>query len=306
MRKAFITRLCELAQNDSSVFLLIGDLGYGVVDEFFLKYPKRIINVGISEQNMASVATGMALEGKIVFIYSIGNFPTLRCLEQIRNDCAYHHANVKIVSIGAGFAYGSAGMSHHTTEDLAIMRALPNITLFSPADPLEASRVTQLAYETKGVCYLRLGKGREEHIHEKSLHFLTGEAIKIIDGSKICIFSTGSIIEEAKSAAENLNKQGISTALYSFPTIKPIDVELIRECKNRFKYIIAVEEHSILGGFGSSIAEILAEEPIGDAVLKRIGLQDCYTSIVGDQKYLRNFYGITSERIIEFALSVIL
>lgn len=304
MRNTFIKKLYSLAQIDNSLFLLIGDLGYGIVDKFSQDFPKQFFNAGISEQNMTSVATGMALEGKKIFTYSIANFPTLRCLEQIRNDCAYHEANVKIVSIGAGFAYGSGGMSHHATEDIAIMRALPNVTVFSPADSFETDRVTQLAYETKGTCYLRLGKGGEANIHNETQQFTVGEAIKVIEGNEICVFSTGAIITEAKKAVEKLNEIGISTSLYSFPTIKPIDVELIRKCKKKYRYIITVEEHNIVGGFGSAVSEVLAEEPFGDGVLKRIGINDKYSSIVGDQVFLREYFGISSEKIIEAVMRV--
>lgn len=300
MRSAFIKRLFDIAQTDPSVFLLIGDLGYGVVDEFSKHLANQFINAGISEQNMTSVAAGMGLERKIVFTYSIGNFNTLRCLEQIRNDCAYHEANVKIVSVGAGLVYGSLGMSHHATEDIAMMRAVPNVTVFSPADPYEALRVTQLAYETAGTCYLRLGKGNDEAIHNEPLKFKPGEALELIKGDKICVFSTGSITLEAKKAVQNLNEQGISTALYSFPTIKPIDKELIIKCKKKYRYIITVEEHNIVGGFGSAVAEVLAEEKYGEAVLKRIGIKDVFSSIVGNQQYLRKYYGISAEQIVEF------
>lgn len=304
MRSAFIKELFEIAEIDKSTFLLIGDLGYGVVEEFKDRFPEQFLNAGISEQNMTSVAAGMALEGRTVFTYSIGNFNTMRCLEQIRNDCAYHEADVKIVSVGAGFVYGSMGMSHHATEDIAIMRALPNVTVFSPADPYEAARVTQLAFETKGTCYLRLGKGNDVNIHTEAKNFDLGEALEVIKGDEICIFSTGAVSIEAMNAAIDLNQQGISTALYSFPSIKPIDEDLIRKCKKKYRYIITVEEHNIIGGFGSAVSEILAEENYGNAILKRIGIRDVYSSVVGNQQYLREYYGISSSKIIEFVRSI--
>lgn len=159
MRDSFVRTLLTLAQGDPNIELLTGDLGFGVLRPFWEALPDQFLNVGIAEQNMISMAAGMALEGKTVFVYSIGNFPTMRCLEQIRNDCAYPGANVKIVCVGAGFAYGALGMSHHATEDLAVMRALPGVTVFSPADRTEAEAVARAAVKTPGTCYIRLGRG---------------------------------------------------------------------------------------------------------------------------------------------------
>ena len=169
MRNTFVDTLCKLVTNNKNIYLMTGDLGFGVLNKFIENNPENFINAGIAEQNMAAVAAGMALEGKTVFTYSIANFPTLRCLEQIRNCIAYHNANVKIVSIGAGFAYGAAGMTHHATEDLSIMRAIPNMKVFSPADPNEAAAVTIAAYNIDKPCYIRLGKGREQLIHQQQI-----------------------------------------------------------------------------------------------------------------------------------------
>lgn len=299
MRNTFINTLQKLVVNDRNTILITGDLGYGVLNNFWETYPEQFINAGISEQNMTSVAAGMAIEGKKVFTYSIANFPTLRCLEQIRNDVAYHDADVKIVSIGAGMGYGSAGMSHHATEDLAVIRALPNITVFSPADPLETIEVTKKAYVMKGPCYIRLGKGGEKNIHDKNKSLDINGAIKILDGDNICIFSTGAITGEAYDAANELNKFRISTALYSFPIIKPIDYKTIESCSQKYDYIITLEEHNVIGGFGGAVAEVMAELPTRGAILKRIGLNDIYTGIVGSQEYLREYYGICCKSIVE-------
>jgi transketolase len=302
MRNTFVNTLCEIAQNDRRICLVTGDLGFGVLTKFWETYPEQFINAGISEQNMTSVAAGMALEGKIVFTYSIANFPTLRCLEQIRNDVAYHSANVKIVSVGAGFAYGGAGMSHYATEDLAIMRALPGITVFSPADPMETVEVIKAAVAIDGPCYIRLGKGGERNLHEPPIAFMPGRALRILDGDKVCLFATGAITSEAKEAAISLNSAGIGTALFSFPTIKPIDSELIKECAARYDLIVTVEEHNVVGGFGSAVAEVISGLPCR-AVLNRIGLNDVYPSIVGTQEYLRDYYGMSSKSIEEAVLS---
>ncbi|MDD3048713.1 MAG: transketolase C-terminal domain-containing protein [Bacilli bacterium] len=304
MRNMVVKTIHELAKNDNKLYLITGDLGFGVLTKFWEDYPKQFINAGIAEQNMTSVAAGMALEGNKIFTYSIANFPTLRCLEQIRNDVAYHNANVKIVSIGAGFAYGSAGMSHHATEDLAIMRALPEMVVFSPADPIEAGIVTKLAYNHDGPCYLRIGKGGEDQIHPENLNFKIGEAIKIKKGDDIVIFSTGAITSEALKAIEILKKQKIIVGLYSFPTIKPIDEKVIIECSEKMSLIITLEEHNKFGGFGGAVAEIMAENR-GKSRLKRIGLDNQYACAVGNQNYLRDYYDIDSKKIVDVVLDYV-
>ena len=200
MRDTFVKTLLEIAKKDKNVYIITGDLGFGVLKPFWEQLPDQIINAGIAEQNMTSIAAGLALQGKIVYTYSIGNFPTLRCIEQIRNDCAYHNANVKVVCVGGGFVYGSLGMSHHATEDIAMMRALPDVTVMAPGDLVEAACATKAIYETPGTCYLRLGRGGEKQIHEKIDNFEIGKAIKIRDGKNVAVFSTGAIFDEVDEA----------------------------------------------------------------------------------------------------------
>ena len=296
MRNTFVKTLVDIAEKDDNICLITGDLGFGVLNPFIEKFPNRFINAGIAEQNMTGVAAGMAKEGKTVVTYSIGNFPTMRCLEQIRNDCAYHNANVKIVCVGGGFVYGAHGMSHHATEDIAIIRALPEVIVFAPGDLVEAEEVTKAMINYKGTCYLRLGKGGEKRIHEKIENFKIGKAIKISEGSDIAIFSTGAILDEAVKVREELEKEDLKVAEYSFPTVKPIDEKVIIENTNKCKLIVTIEEHKIIGGLGGAVAEVMAENR-GGAKLLRIGLNDEYTSIVGTQAYLREQYGISSEKI---------
>ncbi|MFA7401859.1 MAG: transketolase, partial [Bacteroidales bacterium] len=203
MRFTFVNTLVEIAKKDRDVIVLLGDLGYGMFDPFFNELPEQIINVGIAEQSMTGLAAGLALEGKKVFTYGTCNFPTMRCLEQIRNDCAYQKANVKIVSANCGLAFKAHGMSHYATEDLAVMRALPNVTVVAPADPVESELLTEAIYKQQGTCYLRLGKGAEPTIYkEKINNYVLGKAIKIIEGKKIVFFSTGSITHEVLKAIE--------------------------------------------------------------------------------------------------------
>lgn len=299
MRDTFVRTLIEIAKKDPNVHLITGDLGFGVLKPFWEQLPDQFTNAGIAEQNMTSFAAGMALEGKTVFTYSIGNFPTLRALEQIRNDCAYHQANVKIVCVGGGFVYGSLGMSHHATEDLAIMRALPNVTVLAPGDLVEAEQSTHAIYQHPGTCYLRLGRGGEKRIHEGIDDFQIGKAIPILEGENVAIFSTGGILEEAMEAGEILKQKGIQPALFSFPTVKPIDRETILKGAEEFDLIVTVEEHTILGGFGSAVAEVLTEESKTLVKQVRVGLGDRYSSIVGSQQYLRHIYGMSAEKIAE-------
>lgn len=297
MRNIFIKTLNALASKDKDLYLITGDLGFNVLTDFMNSYPDQFINSGICEQNMTSVAAGIALEGKTVFTYSIGNFPTLRCLEQIRNDCSYHDANVKIVSVGGGFAYGALGMTHHATEDIAALRALPNTVVVAPGDLTETEYATKAVYEYKGTCYLRLGKGGEKKIHKSINNFQIGKAIIMNNGYDVAIFSTGGILEEALNASRELNQLNISTALVSFPTVKPIDKEVILSYANKVSLIVTVEEHNIIGGFGSAVAEILAENHT-KAIQVRLGMNDTYSSIVGSQAFLREYYGLSSSKIV--------
>lgn len=297
MRDTFVKTLIDIAKDNKDIELVTGDLGFGVLKPYWEQMPDQFTNAGIAEQNMTSMAAGMALEGKTVFTYSIGNFPTIRCLEQIRNDCAYHEANVKIVCVGGGFVYGSLGMSHHATEDLALLRALPNVVVMAPGDLVEAECATRAIANYPGTCYLRLGRGGEKRIHDKIENFQIGKAIKIQDGEKVAIFSTGAIFEEVKEAAEILKDKGINPSIYTFPTVKPIDKEVIEYCGENFDYIVTVEEHNIVGGFGSAVSEVLSELKNKKAVLVRIGLNDTYSSIVGSQKYLRDQYGMSANKI---------
>lgn len=302
MRDTFVETLIDIAKKDKNVHLITGDLGFGVLKPFWEQLPDQFTNAGIAEQNMTSFAAGLALEGKTVFTYSIGNFPTLRAIEQIRNDCAYHNANVKIVCVGGGFVYGSLGMSHHATEDLAMMRALPDVTVFAPGDLVEAEYATKAIYEHEGTCYLRLGRGGEKRIHNELENFQVGKAIKIKDGYNVAIFSTGAIFDEAIEASEILNEKGVIPALFTFPTVKPIDKETIEDCARKFDLIVTVEEHNIIGGFGSAVSEVLAEMKNNRARIKKVGLNDTYSSIVGSQKYLRNTYGMSAKKIVESIL----
>lgn len=298
MRNHIVSGIVELAEKDSRIVLITADLGFGVLETFRDCFPDRYINCGIAEQNMAAVAAGVALEGDIVFMYSIGNFPTLRCIEQIRNDICYHNANVKILAVGGGFSYGSLGMTHHATEDLSIMRALPNMRVYAPADPGEAAEVLREIYRVDGPCYVRLARGGDPVLHTP----MPGvKPLRLASEGNIAILSTGTILSEAKRAAEMLREQGVQVGLYSCPCVKPLDQEAIIAIAQQHRQIITVEENQITGGFGSAVMEMLAENGVCTCV-KRIGLRDTYTNVVGSQDYLRMWYGMDSNAIVETVL----
>lgn len=293
MRDAFIRALTELAAADERIVLVTGDLGYGVLQDFAERFPRRYINAGVAEQNMTAIACGMALEGFQVYTYSIGNFPTLRCLEQIRNDVCYHDADVKIVSVGGGFSYGQLGMSHFATEDLAIMRALPNMVVVAPSDPWEAAELTRQVSARRGPTYLRLDKSAAG-LPETPVTL--GQSRKIRDGSDVCLIATGGIVEEAVKAADLLAEHGVSVAVHAVATVKPLDPRLVA-IAGAARAVVVVEEHTIIGGLGSAIAEACMTAGAAPKRFLRIGLNDIYPTVVGDQRYLRETYGLDSDAI---------
>ena len=291
MRDHFIKRLSKLAQDNPRILLITGDIGFGVFDNFRASHPSQFINVGVAEQNMTSIATGLAMEGRIVFTYSIANFPTLRCLEQIRNDAGYHNANVKIVSIGGGFSYGPLGISHHATEDLAIMRSLPGMTVVSPCGYWETMEATEALTNIPGACYLRLDKSAgDDQPRDDKESYQIGKARLLRKGSDCTILVTGGILEEVLRASEMLDANGIGVRIVSMHTIKPIDTETILRAAEETGVLVTVEEHTIHGGLGGIVAETLLDNNIHPKQFLRIGLEAGFSSIVGSQKYLRQRY----------------
>ena len=303
MRDAFTRALMREAAKDPKLTLVTGDLGFGVLKPFWETYPEQFVNAGIAEQGMTGLAAGLAMTGRTVLTYSIGNFPTLRCIEQIRNDCAYHNANVKVVCVGGGFVYGSLGMSHHATEDMAILRALPGVTVFTPGDPHEVEAIVPVMLNTPGTCYLRLGRGGEPYLHAGPIEGYTApKALTLREGKDVALLSAGGILTQTVEAAKLLAEQGVSAEVVSFPCLKPIDRKKLIELSQRFKHIVTVEEHSIVGGFGSAVCEVIAEEGANCRV-HRIGMEDVYSTIVGTQDYLRGEYQMDAKAICERTLN---
>ena len=299
MRNAMLEALYDLASSNHNVMLLTADLGYGVFEKFEEMYSDQFLNIGVAEQNMMGVATGLALEGKIIFTYSIGNFPTLRCLEQIRNDACYHELNINIIASGGGYSYGGLGMSHHATEDLSFMRALPGITIVAPSTEWEAKNAITCLAEQQNVGYLRIDKSKV--ISNKNYNtFKLGKSITLRKGDDITIISTGGIAEEAMKASDELIGDNIKCRVLSMHTIKPIDNEAIISACKETKGIISIEENNIVGGLGSAITEVCMDYGVIPKYFHRFGIKDKYTTIVGSQSYLRGESGILSDNIVNF------
>ncbi len=299
MRTAFFQTLLDLAEDEERINLVVGDLGFGVVEPFAKRFPNRFLNAGVAEQNMTGVAVGMALSGKVVFTYSIANFPTLRCLEQIRNDVCYHKANVKIVAVGGGFAYGSLGMTHHATEDLAIMRALPEMVVMAPGDPVEVEHATRAIAAYGGPCYMRLGRAGEPRIHDMNIPFQLGRAIRIREGNDVTLVSTGDLLRTAIDVAEVLEKDGVHVRVLSMHTVKPLDTEEILEAAGETGAVVTIEEHSVVGGLGGAVAEVLAECDQFRGSFRRLGLPSAFSNCIGSQEYLRSKHGLSRDGIVE-------
>lgn len=271
MRTAYLDTLYRLASEDKRVYALISDNGAIVYDKYREDLPQQYLNLGISEANMLGMAAGMASCGKIPFAYTIGAFLAYRAYEFIRNDVCLQNQNVKIVGTGAGEVYSVLGPTHHTTEDLGGLRALPNLTILCPASPLETRKATRAAYEHEGPVYLRLGTNGEAEIYDTDYTYEIGKGITLRDGHDVTIIGTGSILKDALGIADALSESGISARIINIHTIKPIDKDIIIKAAKETGRIATVEDHNIIGGIGSAVSEILAEAGLG-VVFKRFGL----------------------------------
>lgn len=297
MRTNFINQLLEEAKHNEKIFLLVGDLGYHVVEPFAEQFPDRFLNVGIAEHNMAGVAAGLAMTGYNVYIYSIGNFPTLRCLEQIRNDIAYHHASVKIVSVGAGYAYGALGATHQATEEIGAIRAIPNMVVATPGDPVEAKAIATLSANYDGPMYIRLGKAGEKVVHEDAIDLHIGDILPLKQNSnnKTAVICCGSILDAARHQIADNN---LSYNLYSVPFVKPLNNEqLLNIVQSHPDGLIVMEEHQASCGVGSAIVEQVSDMYAQGKLsvfpkVDRKAISDEFVGVVGTQNYLREEVGL--------------
>ncbi len=296
MRKTFIDTLTECAELDDRIILITADLGYTVVEKFADRFPDRFFNVGIQEQNAVSVAAGLALSGKIVYVYTIIPFVTMRCYEQIRVDVAYMNTQVRLVGVGAGYSYGSAGATHHGTEDIALMRSLPNMTILAPGDLIETRALVKESTQYQGPIYIRLGRGGEPDIHQSEFALKIGPAVEISAGKQIQILTTSNMLETGQSLVTTLRKQGVDAGLTSYPTIKPFDGDYVKGLIQKKIPIVTLEEHVIQGGLGSAVAEIIAESNVGIR-FRRFGIPDAFTHTVGSRNFICKSFGLDTESL---------
>ena len=303
MRTAYLDTLYELASKDKRVYALISDNGAIVYDKYRRDLSSQYLNLGISEANMLGMAAGMASCGKIPFAYTIGAFLAYRAFEFIRNDICLQKQNVKVVGTGAGEVYSVLGPTHHSTEDMGGLRSLPNLVILSPASPMEVKKATAAAYEYEGPVYLRLGTNREPEIYKEDYLFEIGKGITIKEGGDIALISTGSILKDVLDAAERLQKEGIQARVINIHTMKPIDKEIILQAIEETGRIVTIEDHNIIGGLGSAVAEVIAESGKG-VTFKRLGLHE-FSNGYGTYAQVKDMNGIGTECICETVKALI-
>ncbi|MDP3729525.1 MAG: transketolase C-terminal domain-containing protein [bacterium] len=302
MRNAFTRSLAIEAKKNKNIFLLTGDLGYGVLEEFYTQLPKQFVNNGVSEQHMTAFAAGMALSGKIPIVYSIATFATLRAFEHVRNDICYQNLNVKIVGVGSGLTYSQYGATHQSMEDIGLMRLLPNMVVIAPGDPHEVKGATEAMLAHKGPVYLRIGSRGEPVLHKPSDRFVLGKGFIMQEGKGVALIATGNMLAHAVTAAKILkDKKGIQCRLVSMPTIKPLDKKLVLETARSFSQLYTIEEHSLIGGLGSAVAEVLAENKT-QTRFKRIAGPDAFQKVGGWLDYMRGINKLTPEEIVKIIL----
>ena len=302
MRTAFIQTLLELAETDKNIMLLTADLGFKLFDSFRDRFPKQFINMGVAEQNMIGVAAGLGLEGKKVYCYSMVPFLIFRTLDQIRVDLCYHKLGVTIVGVGGGLTYGLEGMTHHGIEDIAVMRALPNMAVIAPGDPVECRGVILASARYERPLYVRLGGNNDPLVHLKGLDLQIGKGIVIKEGADLCIMATGNMLHRANEISCLLNERGVEPMLVSMPSLKPLDEELIGWCSTQSKYLVTMEEHSEIGGLGSAVGEYLFQLGWKGRFLK-IALPDSFCKDIGSADYLRKKCGLSSDEILKRILA---
>ncbi|MDI6703318.1 MAG: transketolase C-terminal domain-containing protein [bacterium] len=301
MRNAYVRALYDIASKDNRIFILTADIGIFAFNRIKEDFPDRFYNLGVAEANMMSIAAGLALSGKIPFTFGIAPFVTMRCLEQIRIDICYQVLPVKIVSVGGGFVYGAQGTTHHAIEDLGILRTLPEIVIICPADPIETEKATYATMDLERPTYIRIGRNNEPSIYKKDYDFKIGKAVIMREGEDITLISCGLVVRNVLEASEELAKDNINARVVNMHTIKPIDHEMILRCAEETGAIVTVEEHNIIGGLGSAVAEVLAEE-IGFGIpFRRIGIEDTFCRFHADYPVLQERYGVSKKNISKVA-----
>jgi len=303
MRDAFIDTLMKLARRNSKIFLITADYGFSLLEKFRDEFPGRFLNVGIAEQNMIGIAAGLSLSGKCVFTYSQIPFTTLRCLEHIRNDLCYQKLGVKLVGIGSGFAYDTLGFTHHAIEDIGVMRALPNMIVLSPGDPIEVRRAVESSLKIKLPVYIRLAKRGEPVINKENMKFEIGKGNVVKDGGDVALFTTGNSLKTAVDVARILENKGLSTMVISMHTLKPIDKNLIKKVSEKVNCMFSIEEHNTIGGLGSAISEVLTELD-HHILFKRFGVDDEYLTPLGKIEYIREKINLTPRQLSKSIINI--
>lgn len=300
MRNTFVRVLDKIAEKDERVICVIGDTGFSVFEEFEKKYKDRFVNIGIAEQNFVSFGAGLAAMGMKPFIYNVVSFMTYRAFEQIELDVSFQENPVVLVGVGGGHAYGPAGPTHHGYFDLSLMTSLPNMTVICPGDPIEMEAAMYAAYKLDSPVYIRIGRSVDPAVHSGPVDFKIGKAIEMNKGERAVLFAAGTMLKDGVRAAELLRQSGINISLYSMPTIKPIDRELIEECMKTYDFIFTLEEHSKNGGLGSAVGNVILEGGAGShARLVKLGFPDSFAPVTGSREYLNKFYGIDAESVAE-------
>lgn len=298
MRNAFADELTKLGDEDDRVVMLSGDIGNRLFDAFKDKHQNRFFNCGVAEANMTGLAAGLAMNGLRPVTYTITPFVTTRCLEQIRTDICYHELPVTIVSVGAGLAYAGLGPSHHACEDIAFLRTLPNMVVICPGDAWEVRAALRAVMKQDKPVYIRMGKKGEPKVHQGPVEkFAIGKAIPVVEGSEICLLSTGNMLPEAIEAGRLLEKVGKSVRVVSFHTVKPLDTDCLTEALGRFELVVTVEEHSVIGGFGSAVVEWAVDNGVDTRKVLRIGTPDKFFKESGEQEHARKQLGLSADQI---------
>jgi transketolase len=296
VRNAFADEITSLARSDPRVVLLSGDIGNKLFDNVKKVDARRFYNCGVAEANMMGVAAGMAMSGLRPVVYTITPFTTTRCFEQIRVDACYHNAPVIIVGTGSGLSYAELGPTHHSLEDLAILRTLPGMRVTAPCDAAELRGVLRAALREDGPVYIRIGKKGEPVIHAQVPDLRIGKAIPVREGTDVALLSAGTMMPEVLAAADQLAKQGVQARVVSFHTIKPLDAAMLAEVFAQTRLVATVEEHGLIGGLGGAVAEWKAESQASVRLL-RFGTPDTFLHEVGSQEYARRIFGLTSDVI---------
>jgi transketolase len=300
MRERCLKTVYELAQRDERVVFIGSDLGVGVLDDFKKNIPERFFMEGVAEQNLVGVAAGLAMNGSVVYLNTIATFLSRRCFEQIAIDLCLHNVNVRLIANGGGVVYAPLGPTHLAIEDIAICRALPNMTVVAPADEVEMIRFVKASVDHQGPIYIRVAKGHDPIVTTDTGPFVIGKAVPMREGSDALVITTGVTLQLGLAAADKLAATGVSATVLHFPTVKPLDVEALHEYAERATAIVSVEEHTVIGGLGSACAEYLAEtDLLQTRRFKRIGFQDVFPSIYGDQNNMMRTYGISADSIVE-------